>query len=78
MIPSEAATRGVPWKKVSLEISQNEACNFIKKETLAQLFSCEFSETSTNTFFCFREDWQYLNLYIIMAPQLTIICIYRK
>ena len=28
-----------------------EACNFIKKETLAQVFSCEFCEISTNTFF---------------------------
>ena len=28
---------------------QNEACNFIKKETLAQVFSCEFFETSRNT-----------------------------
>ena len=27
------------------------ACNFIKKETLAQVFSCEFSEISKNTFF---------------------------
>ena len=27
------------------------ACNFIKKETLAQKFSCEFWETSKNTFF---------------------------
>ena len=26
------------------------ACNFIKKETLAQLFSCEFFEISKNTF----------------------------
>ena len=26
-------------------------CNFIKKETLAQVFSCEFCETSKNTFF---------------------------
>ena len=25
--------------------------NFIKKETLAQVFSCEFSEISKNTFF---------------------------
>ena len=30
---------------------QAEACNFIKKETLAQVFSCEFWETSKNTFF---------------------------
>ena len=27
------------------------AYNFIKKETLAQVFSCEFSEISKNTFF---------------------------
>ena len=28
-----------------------KACNFIKKETLAQVFSCEFYEISKNTFF---------------------------
>ena len=41
-------------KKVLLEILQNsqkKACNFIKKETLAQVFSCEFCEISKNTFF---------------------------
>ena len=27
------------------------ACNFIKKETLAQVFSCEFCEICKNTFF---------------------------
>ena len=52
-------------KKVFLEISQNtqentcarvsfltklQACNFIKKETLAQVFSCEFCEIPKNTF----------------------------
>ena len=30
--------------------SQAEACNFIKKQTLAQVFSCEFCEISNNTF----------------------------
>ena len=30
---------------------QPEACNFIKKETLAQVFSCGFCEISKNTFF---------------------------
>ena len=50
---AEAATRGVLRKKVFLEISQNwpAACNFIRKETLAQVFSCEFCENSKNTFF---------------------------
>ena len=51
-------------KKVFLEISQNsrestsarasfliKACNFIKKETLAQVFPCEFCEISMNVFF---------------------------
>ena len=52
---SEAATRG-SVKKVFLEISQKSpvpkppACNFIKKEILAQVFSCEFCEISKNTF----------------------------
>ena len=30
---------------------QPKACNFIKKETLAQMFSCEFCEIFKNTFF---------------------------
>ena len=29
----------------------SEACKFIEKETLAQLFSCEFCEISMNIFF---------------------------
>ena len=29
---------------------QVEACNFIKKETLAQVFSCEFCEISKGNF----------------------------
>ena len=43
------------------EISQNsqentcarvsESCNFIKNETLAQVFSCKFCEISKNNFF---------------------------
>ena len=40
----EAATGGVLLKK-------NVACNFIKKEFLAQVFSFEFCEISKNTYF---------------------------
>ena len=49
---AEASTKGVLWKKMFLEISQNllQACNFIKKETLTQVFSCKFWEISNNTF----------------------------
>ena len=31
-------------------VKKAEACNFIKKETLTQVFSCEFCEISKNTF----------------------------
>ena len=49
LLSSKAATRGVLQKKVFLEICA--ACNFIKQEALAQVFSCEFCKISKNTFF---------------------------
>ena len=51
---SEAATRCVLWKKVLIEISQNSGlrpATFLKKETRAQVFSCDFCESSEITFF---------------------------
>ena len=33
----------------SLFLVADQVCNFIKKETLAQVFSCEFSEIFKNT-----------------------------
>ena len=61
LVFTEAATRGVLLGKVFSEISQNSEENtsarvsflifFIKKVTLAQVFSCEFCEISKNTFF---------------------------
>ena len=44
MISSEAVVRKCSVKKV-----EPAAYNFIKKETLAQVFSCEFCEISKNT-----------------------------
>ena len=38
-------------KYLCQSLSQVEGCNFIKKETLAQVLSCEFCKISTNTFF---------------------------
>ena len=32
-------------------VQRPEACNFIKKETLTQVFSCEFCENFENTSF---------------------------
>ena len=65
MMTIEVVAQTCSVKKVYLEISQNSqenicarvsfliklACNFIKKETLAQVFSCEFCEISKNTIF---------------------------
>ena len=33
------------------KVEDLQACNFIKKETVAQVFSCEFCEISKNTFY---------------------------
>ena len=65
-VESEPVARRCSVRKVFLEISQNsqkntcarvsfliKACNFTEKETLAQVFSCEFCEISKNTF-CYR------------------------
>ena len=37
-----------------------QACNFTKKETLAQVFSCEFYEISKNTFLDRNFRWPLL------------------
>ena len=64
MVISKPASRGYSVKNVFLEVLQNsqenrvsflkklqvQVCNFIKKETLALVFSCEFFEISKNTF----------------------------
>ena len=64
-LTSEAVVQRCSVKKVFLEISQNsqknsctrvsfstklQASNVIRKETLAQVFSCEFCEIFKNTF----------------------------
>ena len=50
----EAATWGALWK----------TCNFIKKETLAQLFSLEFCEISENSFFT-EHPWTAASIRLI-------------
>ena len=37
-------------KQATRDVLLKKACNFIKKETLAQVLSCEFCEISKNTF----------------------------
>ena len=40
-----------------------QVCNFVKKETLAQVFSCEFCEISKNIFFT-EHLWTSASVYI--------------
>ena len=47
-----------------------ETLNFIKKETLAQVFSCKFSEISKNTFFKEPLWWLLGNIiFVHIHPQ---------
>ena len=48
------------WKRQSLFLIQVDACNVIKKETLAQVFSCGFCEIFKNTFFK-NTSWRLLH-----------------
>ena len=85
----EAVTGGVLLEKVFLGILQNsqekylchslfftKACNFMKKETLAQAFSCEFCDICNNIFF--TEDLRatvsnmVLNMAQIVLKQFNI------
>ena len=47
-------------EKLQTRYEEAAACNFIKKETLAQVFSCEFCEISKNTFFFTEHLWWLL------------------
>ena len=38
-------------KSVLRNFAKDQVCNFIKKETLAQMFPCEICEVSNSTFF---------------------------
>ena len=40
--------------------SKSRSCNFIEKETPAQVFSCEFCEIFKNTFFIEHSWWLIL------------------
>ena len=74
---TEAVAPRCSVKKVFLEISQNSqentcakfsfllkamACNFIKKETLPQVFSCEFCEICKNAFLKEHLRWLLLEV----------------
>ena len=67
VLSSKSSLSKVFCKKMFLKISENSKF-FIKKETLAQVFSCEFCKLFENIFFCrtfflhFRQHvWIYLH-----------------
>ena len=66
-----------PEEKVFLEISQNShraritlAWNLTKKETLAQVFSCEFCDISKNFFFT-----EHLRRLLLRSPALWFLLV---
>ena len=71
---SEAVVRRCSVKKVLLEISQNSQENtcakasfFIRKETLAQVFSSEFCKILKNVFFYRNLRWLLLDFLLILG-----------
>ena len=50
------------WGRIQKQ-STREACNFIKKVTLAQVFFCEFCEISKNTFSSEHLRWLLLHIF---------------
>ena len=67
-LTSEEVSQTCSVQKVFLGISQNSQENtcvrvFFKKETLAQVFCCEFCQISKNT--CFTEHLWWLLLFVL-------------
>ena len=54
-----------------------QACNFIKKETLAQVFPCEFCQISKNVFFT-EHLWATASEACLKKPQLHKYVISKK
>ena len=50
--------------------ADSEACNFIKKETLTQVFSCEFCVSSKNTFFT-EHLWTTASVLMVMIIRVS-------
>ena len=66
--PRSRVPRMGPGSHIS-GMSLQAACNFIKKETLAQVFSCEFCEISKNTFFT---EHIWMTAYVIFFTRVIV------
>ena len=53
------------------------ACNFIKRESLAQLFSCEFGKISKNTF-SYRTPPKSASIGFHVYSMLRYLCVFFK
>ena len=60
-------------KGILRNFAKSEACNFIKKETLAQVFSCEFCEISKNIFFT-EHLWTTATAYFPLFVLVNFLC----
>ena len=59
--------------RVSFSIKlQAEAYNYIKKETLAQVFSCEFCEISKNTYFT-EHLWDTASVIVVLWKSFILL-----
>ena len=70
---SEAVIRRCSVINMSLKISQNSACKFIKKDTLAHVFFCQFCSIFKNTF-SYRvplvaDSKRFMKLLLPKAPE---------
>ena len=66
--------RPQPRPKASVWHTKASACNFVKKETLAQVFSCELCEISKDTF-CYRTlPVSASGFSIIGLPTYFLVC----
>ena len=54
---------------IKLQACRPEACNFITKETLTQVFSSKFCEIFKNTFFIEQLRWLLLNFSQARTPK---------
>ena len=58
----------IKTEAVAQRCSVKKACNYIKKETLAQVFSCEFCKTSkNNSGGCFCKNTQLITKLIAIT-----------
>ena len=71
--PEAFCKKRCPKKFRKIQRKTPEPCNFTNKQTLAQLFSCEFCEISKNTFF--TEHFGRLLLFLVIVVVTSISAI---